>query len=124
CCLLPVRRTAFPQIDIRPSKHAAHSITFIFAPFHHFLSASIGSANQWHTTVPGKERIDDPRRRKRFERGATPRMKAAVLQELGKPPRFGDFAEPTARTGEALVRVLAPSIKPIDKQLAGGSHYA
>src|SRR5271170_6979509 len=51
-------------------------------------------------------------------------MKAAVLHELGKPPRYEDFAEPAAGPGEAIVRVLAASLKPIDKQLATGSHYA
>jgi NADPH:quinone reductase-like Zn-dependent oxidoreductase len=51
-------------------------------------------------------------------------MKAAVLHELGKPPRFADFSEPAAGEGEAIVRVLAASLKPIDKQLAAGTHYA
>lgn len=51
-------------------------------------------------------------------------MKAAVLHELGKAPRFEEFPEPVAGAGEAVVRVLAASVKPIDKQLAAGSHYA
>ena len=51
-------------------------------------------------------------------------MKAAVLRELGKPPRFEDFAEPTAGKDEAVVRVRAASLKAIDRQLASGSHYA
>ncbi|HXN52282.1 MAG TPA: zinc-binding alcohol dehydrogenase family protein [Candidatus Acidoferrum sp.] len=51
-------------------------------------------------------------------------MKAAVLRELGKAPRFEEFAEPTAGKDEAVVRVRAASLKPIDKQLASGSHYA
>jgi NADPH:quinone reductase-like Zn-dependent oxidoreductase len=51
-------------------------------------------------------------------------MKAAVLHVLGKAPRFEDFAEPTAGKDEALVRVRAASLKAVDKQLAGGSHYA
>jgi NADPH:quinone reductase-like Zn-dependent oxidoreductase len=51
-------------------------------------------------------------------------MKAAVLHELGKVPRCEDFAEPTAGTDEALVRVRSASLKAIDKQLASGSHYA
>jgi NADPH:quinone reductase-like Zn-dependent oxidoreductase len=51
-------------------------------------------------------------------------MKAAVLRELGKAPRYEDFAEPVAGPGEAIVRVLAASLKPIDKQLAAGTHYA
>jgi NADPH:quinone reductase-like Zn-dependent oxidoreductase len=52
------------------------------------------------------------------------RVKAAVLHELGKPPRFEEFAEPTAGKDEALVRVRAASLKPVDKQLASGAHYA
>jgi len=51
-------------------------------------------------------------------------MKAAVLRELGKPPRFEGFAEPTAGKDEAVVRVRAASLKAIDRQLASGSHYA
>jgi NADPH:quinone reductase-like Zn-dependent oxidoreductase len=51
-------------------------------------------------------------------------MKAAVLRELGKPPRFEDFADPTAGKDEAVVRVRAASLKAIDRQLASGSHYA
>ena len=51
-------------------------------------------------------------------------MKAAVLHELGKPPSFEDFAEPTAGEGEALIRVRAASLKMVDKQMASGSHYA
>ena len=51
-------------------------------------------------------------------------MKAAVLHELGKAPRFEDFAEPAAGKDEALVRVRAASLKAVDKQLARGSHYA
>ncbi|HEV2297311.1 MAG TPA: zinc-binding alcohol dehydrogenase family protein [Candidatus Acidoferrales bacterium] len=51
-------------------------------------------------------------------------MKAAVLHELGKAPRFEEFAEPTAGKDEAVVRVRAASLKSIDKQLASGSHYA
>lgn len=51
-------------------------------------------------------------------------MKAAVLHELGKVPRCEDFTEPTAGAEEAVVRVRSASLKAVDKQLAGGSHYA
>ena len=51
-------------------------------------------------------------------------MKAAVLSQLGKAPRYEDFAEPRANEGEALVRVRAAALKPIDRQLASGAHYA
>ncbi|HEY6291621.1 MAG TPA: zinc-binding alcohol dehydrogenase family protein [Terriglobia bacterium] len=51
-------------------------------------------------------------------------MKAAVLHTLGKPPRFEDFPEPVAGENEALVHVRAAALKPVDKQMASGSHYA
>ena len=51
-------------------------------------------------------------------------MKAAVLHELGKPPRFADFPEPSAGREEAIVQVRAASLKAVDKQLAAGTHFA
>lgn len=51
-------------------------------------------------------------------------MKAAVLYELGKPPRFEDFVEPAAKQEEAIVQVRAASLKAVDKQLAAGTHFA
>jgi NADPH:quinone reductase-like Zn-dependent oxidoreductase len=51
-------------------------------------------------------------------------MDAAVLRKLGEPPRCEQFPEPIAGEGEVIVEVQAASLKPIDKQLAGGSHYA
>jgi NADPH:quinone reductase-like Zn-dependent oxidoreductase len=51
-------------------------------------------------------------------------MDAAVLHALGKPPRCEHFPEPIAGDDEVIVHVHAASLKPIDKQLAGGSHYA
>ncbi len=51
-------------------------------------------------------------------------MHAAVLHTLGKPPRCEPFPEPIAGDGEVIVHVHAASLKPIDKQLASGSHYA
>jgi NADPH:quinone reductase-like Zn-dependent oxidoreductase len=51
-------------------------------------------------------------------------MNAAVLQTLGKPPRYEHFPDPVAEEDEVIVHVHAASLKPIDKQLADGSHYA
>jgi NADPH2:quinone reductase len=51
-------------------------------------------------------------------------MHAAVLHALGQAPRYEEFADPVAGEGEAIVEVLAASLKPIDKQLASGTHYA
>ena len=51
-------------------------------------------------------------------------MDAAVLHALGKVPRFEQFAEPAPGKDEVLVHVRAASLKPVDKQMANGSHYA
>jgi NADPH:quinone reductase-like Zn-dependent oxidoreductase len=51
-------------------------------------------------------------------------MNAAVLRVLGMPPRCEQFPEPVAREDDVIVQVHAAALKPIDKQLAGGSHYA
>ena len=51
-------------------------------------------------------------------------MDAAVLHSLGRSPRYEQFPEPVAGDGEVTVEVHAAALKPIDKQLAAGSHYA
>src|SRR5215470_9843912 len=51
-------------------------------------------------------------------------MNAAVLHTVDQPPRFEQFPEPIAQQNEVMVRVRAAALKPIDKQLASGSHYA
>ena len=53
-------------------------------------------------------------------------MYAAVLHALGTVPRYEEFPEPEIENKEveAIVNVRAASLKPIDKQLASGSHYA
>lgn len=51
-------------------------------------------------------------------------MRAAVLDKLGSPPCCKDFPDPVADEEEVIVRVHAAALKPVDKQLASGSHYA
>lgn len=51
-------------------------------------------------------------------------MHAAVLHTMGTAPRYEEFQEPVGRDGEVIVHVHAASLKPVDKQLASGSHYA
>jgi NADPH:quinone reductase-like Zn-dependent oxidoreductase len=51
-------------------------------------------------------------------------VKAAVLHELGKAPKFEECEEPQAGDGEVLVRVRAAALKPVDRQLASGTHFA
>jgi NADPH2:quinone reductase len=54
------------------------------------------------------------------------RMHAAVLRAIGTVPRYEEFPEPVIgnKDGEVIVHVEAASLKPVDKQLASGSHYA
>jgi NADPH:quinone reductase-like Zn-dependent oxidoreductase len=51
-------------------------------------------------------------------------MHAAILHTPGKVPRYGEFPEPVAGHDEVIVHVHAAPLKPVDKQLASGSHYA
>lgn len=51
-------------------------------------------------------------------------MKAAVLHELGQIPRCEPFSDPVAGEGELILEVLAAALKPVDKAIAAGSHYA
>lgn len=51
-------------------------------------------------------------------------MHAAVLHTLGNAPRYEEFPDPVPRDSEVLVKVRAASLKPVDKQMAAGTHYA
>lgn len=51
-------------------------------------------------------------------------MKAAILNEFGTVPVYGDFSEPVPSEGRQLIRVKAASIKNIDKGIASGTHYS
>ena len=51
-------------------------------------------------------------------------MKAAVLRAFGEAPRYEEFPDPVAADGEVVIEVCAASLKPVDKQMASGSHYA
>jgi NADPH2:quinone reductase len=51
-------------------------------------------------------------------------MNAAVLRTFDNPPRCEQFADPVAQPDEVIVHVRAAALKPIDKQMASGSHYA
>lgn len=42
----------------------------------------------------------------------------------GRPPRFEQFPDPSPGKDEAIIDVRAAALKPVDKQLANGSHYA
>jgi NADPH:quinone reductase-like Zn-dependent oxidoreductase len=51
-------------------------------------------------------------------------MNAAVLHALGNPPRFEQFPEPIPAEDEVFVHIRAAALKPVDKQIAAGTHYA
>jgi NADPH:quinone reductase-like Zn-dependent oxidoreductase len=51
-------------------------------------------------------------------------MNAAVVNTLGQPPHYQDFAEPTPVENEILVKVRAAGLHPIVKALASGAHYS
>lgn len=51
-------------------------------------------------------------------------MNAAVVHKLGKSPRCEQFPEPVAGENEVIVDVHAAALKPVDKQLVSGAHYA
>jgi NADPH:quinone reductase-like Zn-dependent oxidoreductase len=50
-------------------------------------------------------------------------MKAAVLHEFGKPPRYEEFPDPVPAEGEVLVQMKAAALSRINKSRASGSHY-
>jgi NADPH:quinone reductase-like Zn-dependent oxidoreductase len=50
-------------------------------------------------------------------------MRAAVLHEYGVPGA-GDFHEPTAEPGQAVVEVLAAGLNPVDVAICAGRFYA
>ena len=51
-------------------------------------------------------------------------MKAAVLHSFNRPPQCEEFSNPIAGENEHIVHVRAAALKPVDKQIANGSHYA
>jgi NADPH:quinone reductase-like Zn-dependent oxidoreductase len=51
-------------------------------------------------------------------------MKAAIVQEAGKPPVYGNFPEPAPMAGERHVHVTAAAISQVTKSRAAGSHYS
>jgi NADPH:quinone reductase-like Zn-dependent oxidoreductase len=51
-------------------------------------------------------------------------MQAAILRTFTNPPRCESFPDPVPTPDEAGVRVLAASLKPVDRQMATGEHYA
>lgn len=50
-------------------------------------------------------------------------MKAAVVESFDRPPRFGDFPEPTPQADEVLVSVRAAALSQLVRAQASGKHY-
>ena len=51
-------------------------------------------------------------------------MKAAVINNFGATPRYGDFANPIPGNDETLVDVKAIVLENFEKLVAGGEHYS
>jgi NADPH:quinone reductase len=51
-------------------------------------------------------------------------MRAAVVRELGRPPKPGDFADPAPDDGDVLVEIQAAPLNPIDLAVAAGRNPA
>jgi NADPH:quinone reductase-like Zn-dependent oxidoreductase len=55
---------------------------------------------------------------------STKQIHAAVLHGIGETPRYELFPAPVAGDGEAVVTVTAAALKPSDRLMANGVHYA
>lgn len=51
-------------------------------------------------------------------------MKAAVLTKLGDVPHYENYHFPSLTNNETLVKVVATSLKQLDRAIAAGQHYA
>ncbi len=51
-------------------------------------------------------------------------MKAAVVQQAGKGPTYGDFREPAAQSGQEIVAMSAAALTHLTKARASGAHYS
>jgi NADPH2:quinone reductase len=51
-------------------------------------------------------------------------MYAAVLNGVGRAPRYEEMTAPVAGNGQAVVRVTAAALKHSDRLMAAGAHYA
>jgi hypothetical protein len=54
----------------------------------------------------------------------TQQIHAAVLHGIGQTPRYEQFPAPAAGDDEAVVTVTAAALKPSDRLMANGVHYA
>jgi NADPH:quinone reductase len=50
-------------------------------------------------------------------------VRAAVVEEMGRPPAATELAEPTRRPGEALVRIHAAALNPVELHISNGHFF-
>ena len=50
-------------------------------------------------------------------------MKAAIVNEAGAAPVYGEFRNPEAAAGKSLIRVTASSLSHVTRSRASGAHY-
>lgn len=51
-------------------------------------------------------------------------MKAAIVEEWGRPPVYGDYPEPESRDGAVVATVEASALTNLTRGLMSGNHYA
>ena len=51
-------------------------------------------------------------------------MKAAIVEQAGHAPVYGDFREPGPAPGQAVVRVTAAALSHVTRARAAGTHYS
>jgi NADPH:quinone reductase len=51
-------------------------------------------------------------------------MRAALIEQLGEPPRLADLPEPEPAEGEIVVEVECVPLNPIDVAIGSGRHYS
>ena len=51
-------------------------------------------------------------------------MKAAIVEQAGRKPVYGDFKEPVPSTGESRIAVAAAALSPVVKARASRTHYS
>ena len=51
-------------------------------------------------------------------------MKAAIVDQAGQTPRYGDFPEPEPAPDEVSINVAAAALTPLARARAAGAHYS
>jgi NADPH:quinone reductase-like Zn-dependent oxidoreductase len=51
-------------------------------------------------------------------------MKAAIVDQAGQAPRYGDFPEPQAAPDEVRIQVIAAALTPLARARVAGTHYS